>query len=92
MIRSKYDGRYGYYRRPRVHNEKVANCRDLEFVRGRRKPNNLPDSWDDILPHYERGWKYNSKHKCQFGGSRLKIEYDDSYLNPELETYKLYGG
>jgi len=80
-----------WFRTPKTHNEMVANCRDEEFVRGKRKVRSLVSAWDDIHRHRERGWKWQKKCKCQFGGSRERIEYDDSYLDPVLETYKLYG-
>jgi len=82
------------YKQPRTVNERRQNERDSEWVRirGSRLPHSLPTDYDDVVrARRSNGWKHSTKHKCQFGGSRFKIEYDDSYLDPDLETYKLYG-
>lgn len=72
---------YKGWRRPRTHNELVANCRDKKYVRGRRSIRNIPTAYDDIHRQYQRSWKRNKKCKRQFGGSRDKftarsIEYE----------------
>jgi len=50
-----------YYRRPRSTQEKRAN-QDYQTVpyrvRGKRRPRQLPDAWDDIpKANRGRGWK-----------------------------------
>lgn len=47
----------GWLRYPKTMNEQRANTSAGLFVRGARKPHNLPDAWDDIMPRYERSWK-----------------------------------
>jgi len=37
-----------FYRRPKTTQEKRWGYVDMEFIRGGRRPHNLPDSWEDI--------------------------------------------
>jgi len=80
----------GWIRKPKTHNELVANSRDKKYVRGKRQVPNIPTSYWDMMRGVQRSWKKNTKAKCQFGGSRESIWLDDEYFNPELETYKIY--
>lgn len=62
----KSRGGYGFFRRPRTSAERRLNTlvliEDGEVsCRARRKPNQLPNPWDDILRHKERCWK--AQHK-----------------------------
>jgi hypothetical protein len=38
-----------YYKRPKTTQEKRWSYADKEFVRGKRRAPNLPDSWDDFI-------------------------------------------
>ncbi len=62
-----------YMRSPKTHNEMVANCRDKEYVRGRRRIHNLVTSWDDIKRFRCHSWKRNSKNIHQYGNNCDKI-------------------
>lgn len=60
--------RYNGYRHIRTTNEKRLNSNPevLEFVRAKRRPHNLLDSYDDIPRNYSRSWKDCSKKKRQW--------------------------
>lgn len=73
------------YKRPRTHNEMVANCRDEGYVRGRRSVANLADPWDDVCRHIEGSWKWQTKNRCQFGGSRETFKARSCEYEPEEE-------
>lgn len=62
---------WGGWRHVRTLNEKKAYYDTLEQevpikVRGRRKPNVLPDLWDDQYAHAEKNWKRQSKRRHQW--------------------------
>ena len=48
---------------------------DLVHIRGRRKPCNLPDSWEDIARDEQRSWKKHRK-------TQWKVQ-KPSYRNPD---------
>jgi hypothetical protein len=50
-----------YYRCPRTTQERRFNHRDLEYVRGRRHPCNLPNTYDDIRACVQKTWKLSRK-------------------------------
>jgi len=57
-----------YYRHPRTQNEmkqyEASKTNDLGIsikIRNKRKPNKLPNSWDDIYRLGLRNWKYYRK-------------------------------
>lgn len=60
---------YGYFRAPKTTNEKRQrqNC---EYSRAKRRPNNLPDTWDDlpVRARDQKSWKH--KRKTQYRGPK----------------------
>lgn len=62
---------WGRFRHVRTYAEKKAYYDTLEQdhpikVRYRRKPNALPDLWDDMYAHNEKSWKRQSKRRHQW--------------------------
>ncbi len=55
-MRSKYTG---WHRHPRTTSERRANCDPdvREYVRGKRSPRMLPNSWDDYNTTVTKSWK-----------------------------------
>jgi hypothetical protein len=52
-------------RRVKTTQERRLNERDIEFVRGRRRPHMLPNSWDDlyIMNNRIKSWKRHRDHQ-----------------------------
>ena len=62
---------FGSFRYPRSMQEKRwalawDDEEDCPPVRGRRRPRQLPDAWDDYYAHSEKSWKKQSKRKHQW--------------------------
>jgi len=59
---------------PRTQQEKKMNDAHIEYVRGKRRPNRLPDAWDDINSEglYRRSWKDRFKKRYQWDKKPLK--------------------
>ena len=60
-----------HHRHPRTTNERKQYdaCMvddDAPNVRGKRRPSNLPNTWDDIPKHNDKCWKTQSKRKHQW--------------------------
>lgn len=49
-----------FYRRPKTTQEKRLSYAYTNYIRGRRKPRSLPDSWEDIPRFNTKNWK---KHR-----------------------------
>lgn len=49
-----------WYRRPRTTNEKRQN-QERKYVRGKRLPKSLPETWDDIPLRLQKSWKKTRK-------------------------------
>ena len=79
----------GYVRFPRTTQEKKMNEAHIEYVRGKRRPNCLPDAWDDISSQglYYRCWKNRFKKKHQWDKKPLKRTYQLASWN-SCEWYK----
>lgn len=66
--------RHAYYRAPQSQNERRTSCGHVdeygeEMVRGRRRWNNLKDTYDDlnsVVYHTEKSWKHHSKRRKQW--------------------------
>ena len=56
---------YVFYRRPKTTAERKANC-DCEYVRAKRRPCNIPNSWDDIYPTRVNNNSWKEKRKTQY--------------------------
>lgn len=65
-------------RHPRTRSEKRAN-QDYKYVRGRRSPHNLVDTYDDIFSCVQKTWKVKRTHQyhCDGRGERHEIILDD---------------
>lgn len=62
---------YCGYRRPRTTQERRANqSKNDPMVRGRRHAAILPNSYDDIHRHVEKGWKRNRRQQYHLNKSR----------------------
>lgn len=48
-------------------------CEIPELIRGRRKPECLPNYYDDVYRHIERSWKFQSRKPRQHGFDEKKI-------------------
>lgn len=62
---------YGGWRHVKTYQEKKAYYDTLEQdypvkVRGRRKPDQLPDLWDDQYAHNDKSWKTQTKRRHQW--------------------------
>ena len=79
-----------WYRRPRSIGEARANC-DCEYARAKRRPVNLPDSWDDrpIRVNRDKSWKH--KRKTQYRGNkrgeRHELVTDNSIFEYDFKEY-----
>lgn len=62
-----------WLRIPRHAGEKRAYYRNPEYVRAKRKPNNLPDPWDDVIGLDQKTWKV--KRKKQYRSRNMLNEY-----------------
>jgi len=55
-------GNGGWYRHPKTFNEmKQSFGFDKNYIRGKRKKHNLPDSWDDVHRTRTKSWKKHRK-------------------------------
>jgi adenine specific DNA methylase Mod len=64
---------YHHYRRPRTTQERRAN-QERDYVRGKRLPKGLPNSWDDYHSCYQKTWKV--KRKTQYRPHGRGQEHD----------------
>lgn len=70
----QYNYGSSYFRKVNTKNEMTQNLAHeneygQEFIRGRRRGRNLPNSWDDVHSSYwgcRRSWKHHSKRKSQW--------------------------
>jgi hypothetical protein len=71
--------KYVYYRHPRTRNEMRANQEGWE--RPKRRPHQLPDTYDDLWPNHEKSWKAKRKTQYHPGGRGKKhsIEVDPDW-------------
>lgn len=87
---------YSYFRRPKTTAERKAND-DPEiknYVRGKRLPKTLPDTWDDQKLTYSKSWKDRRKtqYRPQKRGKKHTIEVGVGFWRHglwELEDYFL---
>lgn len=63
-----------YYRKIRTYQERRFNERDIEYVRGRRKPHVIRDAWDDIPNNWygKMSWKSRTRKSKSWLRGRLK--------------------
>ena len=75
----KYKGRY--YRHPKTANELRSNSipEYKEFIRGKRKPANLPTLYDDIDICIQRCWKEKTKERHQWAKHFKNSKIQDKY-------------
>jgi len=66
--------KYHWLRHPRTTAEKRAN-QDRKYVRGRRMPHMLPDTYDDIPISWQRNWKQHRKQQYRIGKRGKRHEY-----------------
>lgn len=60
--------RYHYYRRPKTTQERRWGYAHYEYVRGGRKPSQLPTSYDDISVCEQKSWKKKRDTQYKVGG------------------------
>ncbi len=93
-----------YYRKIRTYQEKRLNERDIEYVRGKRKPKTIRESWDDIPISWlgKMSWKSRTrkkkswlrgklKHRWWFLQELLKLEsdkVDEAICHPTYAKWK----
>lgn len=79
----------GWARNPRTQQERRINCYDREYVRGKRLPNSLPNSYDDIRVRPRKTWK--DKRKTQYRvddrGGEHSLVLDSCIYTWRLEEY-----
>ena len=82
--------KYVYYRHPRTRNEMRANQEGWE--RPCRRPHLLPDTYDDLWPHHEKGWKAKRKTQYYPGGRgkehSITVDADFTYEWDLTEYFK----
>jgi hypothetical protein len=62
-----------WYKIPKIANEMKQFYGNEEYVRGKRKPRNLPNPWDDFLradSYVKYSWKKSFKCRKQWGKRR----------------------
>ena len=69
---------YKWYRTPRTTQERRINCspEHMQFVRAKRRPNNLADAWDDKPVHHQKTWKHKRKTQYFPSGRGKRREID----------------
>lgn len=68
MTGVNHSHRGSLYRHPKTLNEMKLNSdvEEKEYVRPKRRPNNLPNVWDEKIRHIDKSWKTNSKKRKQW--------------------------
>ncbi len=84
---------YHWLRHPRTTQEKRANQgKNNQLVRGKRKPRQLIDSYDDILPTTQKSWKVKRLKQYRIRGKKycVTIRYGQKKNSSFRLNYKYF--